>query len=43
VRHFAERPPIPRFYQVRRGDRHYVTGKDTVPPFASFCHELHLP
>jgi predicted AAA+ superfamily ATPase len=43
VRYFAERTPIPRFYQVHRGDRHYVSGKVTVLPFTTFCRELDLP
>jgi len=43
VRYCAERTPIPRFYQVHRGDRHYESGKVTVLPFASFCTELNLP
>lgn len=29
VRHAAERTPIPRFYQVHRGDNHYASGKVT--------------
>jgi hypothetical protein len=43
VRYFAERAPIPRFYQVHRGDRHYATGNVTVLPFVRFCQELGLP
>lgn len=43
VRYFAERAPIPRFYQVHRGDRHYESGKVTVAPFTTFCTELDLP
>jgi uncharacterized protein len=43
VRYFAERTPIPRFYQVHRGDRHYASGKVTVLPFTAFCRELELP
>jgi len=43
VRYFAERTPIPRFYQVHRGDRHYASGKVTVLPFVTFCRELALP
>ena len=43
VRYFAERAPIPRFFQVHRGDRHYESGKITVLPFTTFCSELDLP
>ncbi|MBK6846782.1 MAG: ATP-binding protein [Proteobacteria bacterium] len=43
LRYFAERAPIPRFYQVHRGDRHFATGKITVLPFARFCQDLALP
>lgn len=43
VRYFAERTPIPRFYQAHRGERHYSTGKVTVLPFSELCRELELP
>lgn len=43
VRYFAERTPVPHFYQVHRGDRHYASGKVTVLPFATFCRELGMP
>ena len=43
VRYCAERTPIPRFFQVHRGNRHYASGKVTVLPFATFCAELNLP
>lgn len=43
VRYFAERTPIPRFYQVHCGDRQYASGRVTVLPFADFCTELGLP
>jgi uncharacterized protein len=43
VRYFAERTPIPRFYQVHRGTRHFSTGVVTVLPFVQLCQELHLP
>ena len=43
VRYCAERTPIPRFFQVHRGDRHYASGKVTVLPFTTFCTELNLP
>lgn len=43
IRYFAERTPIPRFYQVHLGDRHYETGAATVLPFRTFCRDLDLP
>jgi len=43
VRYFAERTPIPRFYQVHLGDRHYESGKVTVVPFRRWCEDLVLP
>jgi hypothetical protein len=43
VRYFAERTPIPRFYQVHMGDRHFENGKITVVPFTRFCAELDMP
>ncbi len=43
IRYFAERTPIPRFYQVHLGDRHYETGTATVIPFRTFCRDLDLP
>jgi predicted AAA+ superfamily ATPase len=43
VRYFAERTPIPHFYQVHLGTRHFETGNATVVPFARFCHDLELP
>jgi hypothetical protein len=43
VGYFAERTPIPRFYQVHRAERHFATGKVTVLPFSSFCSELQMP
>jgi uncharacterized protein len=43
VKYFAERTPIPRFFQVHRGTEHYTTGKVTVLPFAVFCTELAMP
>ena len=43
VHYFAERAPIPRFFQVHRGERHYASGKVTVLPFTRFCTELELP
>ena len=43
VRYFAERTPIPRFFQVHRGEREFQSGKVTVMPFARFCTELGMP
>lgn len=43
VRYFAERAPIPRFYQVHRGDRHFESGRVVVLPLARFCSDLSLP
>jgi predicted AAA+ superfamily ATPase len=43
IRYFAERTPIPRFYQVHLGQRHYQTGPATVLPFLVFCRELGMP
>ncbi len=43
LRYFAERTPIPRFYQTHLGERHFSTGKVTVIPFIKLCEELGLP
>ena len=43
LRYFAERTPIPRFYQTHLGERHYASGKVTVLPFIRLCEELGLP
>lgn len=43
LRYFAERTPIPAFYQVHRGVRHFSSGKVTVVPFIRFCADLELP
>lgn len=43
IRYFADRTPIPRFYQVHLGDRHFESGRATVVPFPVFCRELGLP
>jgi predicted AAA+ superfamily ATPase len=43
LRYFAERTPIPHFYQTHLGERHYSSGKVTVVPFARLCEELGLP
>ncbi len=43
LRYFAERTPIPRFYQTHLGERHFSTGKVTVLPFIRLCEELRLP
>ena len=42
-RYFAERTPIPRFYQTHLGVRHFSGGKVTVVPFIRLCEELCLP
>lgn len=41
--YFAERTPIPRFYQVHLGEAHFQRGKVTLLPFERFCRELELP
>ena len=43
LRYFAERTPIPRFYQVHLGERHYESGRITVLPFRRMCADLDLP
>jgi uncharacterized protein len=43
VRYFSERAGIPRFFQVHRGQRHYVKDRVTVVPFSRFCAELDMP
>jgi predicted AAA+ superfamily ATPase len=43
IRYFAERTPIPRFFQVHLGDRHFESGPVTVVPFRRFCLDLGLP
>lgn len=43
LRYFAERTPIPRFFQTHLGERHYSSGKLTVLPFLRLCEELDLP
>ena len=43
VRYFAERTPIPRFFQVHRGASHFQSGKVTVLPFTQFCMQLDMP
>jgi uncharacterized protein len=40
--YFAERTPIPYFYQTHLGERHFSTGKVTVIPFIRLCQELQL-
>jgi len=41
--YFAERTPIPRFFQVHLGEAHHQRGKATLIPFTRFCRELDLP
>jgi hypothetical protein len=43
IRYFAERTPIPRFFQVHLGERHFESGRAAVIPFPAFCKELDLP
>ena len=43
LRYFAERTPIPRFFQVHSGQLHFANGKVTVVPFARFCADLEMP
>jgi len=43
IRYFAARTPIPRFFQVHLGDRHFESGATMVVPFRTFCRELSLP
>lgn len=43
IRYFAERTPIPHFYQAHLGERSFSTGKITVLPFVRLCEELELP
>lgn len=43
IRYFAERTPIPRFFQVHLGEAHYESGKATVLPFSRFCRDRGLP
>ena len=43
IRYFAERTPIPRFYQTHLGGRSFSTGKATVLPFIQLARELDLP
>jgi predicted AAA+ superfamily ATPase len=43
IHYFAERTPIPVFYQVHRGTSSYGSGKVRVMPFTKFCSELGMP
>ncbi len=43
ARYFRDRTPIPSFFQVHLGSRHYESGGITVVPFERFCVELELP
>ena len=43
IRYFAERTPIPSFYQAHLGTKHVSTGKVTILPFTKLCQELALP
>jgi hypothetical protein len=42
IRYFAQRTPVPRFYQVHLGERHFESGVATVIPFRTFCRELEM-
>ena len=43
IRYFAERTPIPHFYQTHLGESHFSSGKVTVVPFIRLCEELGFP
>jgi predicted AAA+ superfamily ATPase len=43
IHYFAERTPIPVFYQVHRGSKSYGTDRIRVLPFTRFCDELKMP
>ena len=43
IRYFAERTPIPGFYQTHLGESYFSNGKVTVVPFIKLCEELELP
>jgi uncharacterized protein len=43
VHYFAERTPIPKFYQVHRGVASFETGKIKLMPFIDFCSERQMP
>lgn len=43
LHYFAQRTPIPQFYQTHPGQRHFSTGNITVLPFGSLCEALQLP
>jgi hypothetical protein len=43
IQYYAERTPIPRFYQTLLGSRHFESGKITVLPFLRLCQDLELP
>jgi hypothetical protein len=41
--YFAERTPIPKFYQVHMGEKRFTSGPIHVLPFREFCVELAMP
>jgi hypothetical protein len=43
LNYFAERTPIPVFYQVHLGKASFDKGKVRVRPYARFCEELSMP
>ena len=43
LKYFAERTPIPKFYQVHRGEKNYaISDRIEVLPFGQFCKDLRL-
>jgi len=43
LHYFAERTPIPQFYQVHMGTSSYSKGNISMMPFAQFCVDLEMP
>jgi len=43
LRYFAQRTPIPQFYQVHEGRRRYIKDGISVMPIEAFCAERRLP
>ncbi len=41
--YFAERTPIPEFYQIHLGRAKYTKGKITMLPFEDFCRLKEMP
>lgn len=40
IHYFSERTPIPKFYQVHQGEKHFVKGRIEVLPFIRLCKDL---